>query len=405
MCKSNDNVISELTDKYHSYIAQAQNIARRKKEPSTEEYQMYMNAAQTAQEISQLNFLKDSSKQQWESRIVFCQKRAIEIDKKLRQTVETFRTKNANEDVPAEMIARWYREKPCHSLDDVAGMDELKEIIREELLDNIGWDEIDDYLKVSKLKFFLFYGPFGTGKTFFMEAVASELMDRGFQFIQIPFSDVCRSYVGVGEKILQAAFQEAADNAPCILLLDELECFLHDRSDTFHNRLVVTFLEYCHIIQSCDKSVIIFATTNYPQHIDMTVLSRVNHVLLKVPLPSEETRKEYFIRRIKKIIHFSDDIDAAYMASATEHYSFRSLDRIVIKIYSNIKKQAFEQFALRDENGCIIQGDESDEKVIDAIKNGTVVITKEIFDEIVRSCPPENQEDVLAAIEAFENKA
>lgn len=136
----------------------------------------------------------------------------------------------------------------------------------------------------------------------------------------------------------------------------------------------------------------------------MTVLSRVNHVLLKVPLPSEETRKEYFIRRIKKIIHFSDDIDAAYMASATEHYSFRSLDRIVIKIYSNIKKQAFEQFALRDENGCIIQGDESDEKVIDAIKNGTVVITKEIFDEIVRSCPPENQEDVLAAIEAFENK-
>ena len=40
-----NDAMSELTDKYHSYIAQAQNIARRKKEPSTEEYQMYINCS------------------------------------------------------------------------------------------------------------------------------------------------------------------------------------------------------------------------------------------------------------------------------------------------------------------------------------------------------------------------
>lgn len=440
------DAMSELIDQYNAYVAQAQNTARRKKGPSAEEYQLYMNAAQAAQEISHLNSSKNSAKQQWENRAVACQKSAVEIYKKLHPpvvpssvpsagqpaapfvnkpaeppqntekqqaagtyvtTASGFTTRNANADVTADMIEKWYqKEKPNHSLDDVVGMDEMKRIIREELLDNIGWNKTDAYLKIPNLKSFLLYGPFGTGKSFFIEAVVSELMDKGFKFIKLSGSDVHDSFVGVGEKVVRAAFQESVDNAPCILYMDEFENMCSDRADSkegHEKRLSVAFMESYNILVNCDKPVIFLAATNYPDKIEKAMISRIM-TFVKVPLPSEEVRINYFQKKLKSLIHFGEDVDAEYMADATDNYCFRDLDKIVVKSYLKIKRQAIEKFAARDEDGRIKQCDESDEKVLAAIANGSVFITKDLFDEILRSCPPEKKEDILASIEAFENK-
>ena len=442
------NSMSELTNKYNAYISQAKNMFFLAQKPTVEEYQLYMEAAQCAQDISQLNASTEAAKQQWENRAVICQKKAIEIFKKLHppepspvvpsnnkpssssaavsqppavpqnrdaskpagkyQTTESgFTTRNANSDVTADMIEKWYQtEKPNHSLDDVVGMDEMKIIIREELLDNIGWNKTDAYLKIPNLKSFLFYGPFGTGKSYFIEAVASELMDKGFKFIKLAGSDVHDSFVGVGEKVVRAAFQEAVDNAPCILYMDEFENMCSDRADSkegHEKRLSVAFMESYNILVGCDKPVIFLAATNYPDKIEKAMISRIMS-FVKVPLPSEEVRVNYFNKKLKSLIHFGDDIDAEYMADTTDNYCFRDLDKISVKSYQKIKQQAIQKFAVRDENGHIKQCDESDEKVVAAIANGDVFITKEFYDEILLSCPPEKKEDILASIEAFENK-
>lgn len=449
-----NDAMSELTDKYNSYIAQAQNTARRKKCPSVEEYQLYMEAAQTAQEISQLNASKVSVKQQWENRAVSNQKSAIEIYKKLHPptvqpvvpsdnppavpavnksaaptvnkpaaapqntnkqqaagtyvtTASGFTTKNANADVTADMIEKWYqKEKPNHSLDDVVGMEEMKRIIREELLDNIGWNKTDAYLKIPNLKSFLLYGPFGTGKSYFIEAVARDLMDKGFKFIKLSGSDVHDSFVGVGEKVVRAAFQEAVDNAPCILYMDEFENMCSDRADSkegHEKRLSVAFMESYNILVGCDKPVIFLAATNYPDKIEKAMISRIM-TFVKVPLPSEEVRVNYFQKKLQSLIHFGEDVDAEYMADATDNYCFRDLDKIAVKSYQRIKRQAIEKFAVHDEDGHVKQCEESDEKVVEAIANGSVFITKDLFDEILSDCPPEKKEDILASIKAFENK-
>ena len=454
------DAMSKLLDEYNSSIAQAENIAYYMQAPSEEEYKLYLNAAKKAEEISRLNTSAETTRKQWERRAVTCQKKAIEIFKKLHPPVDPpvapqgnntvrqpanqtnnqtsyqtnnktntplntedvikekapgtyvttksgFKTRNSSSDVPADTIERWYRtERPGHSLDDVVGMDDMKRIIQEELLDNIGWDKTDAYLKIPALNSFLLYGPFGTGKSFFIEAVAGELMDKGFRFIQLSGADVHDSYVGVGEKVVKAAFQEAVDNAPAILYMDEFENMCSDRSSSkegHEKRLSVALMEAYNILTACEKPVIFMAATNYPDQIEKAMISRIM-TFVPVPLPSEEVRINYFQRKLKSAIHFGDDIDAEYMADVTDNYCFRDLDKIVFQIYKRIKKQAIEQFAVRDANGCVVQCAESDEKVEAAIKNGLVFITRELFDETQRSYTPEPKGDILASLEAFEKK-
>lgn len=442
--------MSALLASYNSFMAQAQNTFRRKQMPSVEEYQLYLKAASTAREISGLNASNDSVRSQWEDRAVSCERKAIEIYRKLNppavqpaaqtaakpavqpsavpfsQTVKQgaavsnpasendwqyvttksgFKTRNANDDISAERIESWYRkEKPKHSLDDVVGMEKMKEIIRRQLLDNIGWNKTDAYLKIPKLKSFLFYGPFGTGKSFFIEAVASDLMEMGFKFIQLVGADVHDSYVGVGEKVVKAAFQEAVDNAPCVLYMDEFENMCPDRADSkegHEKRLSVAFMEAYNIITTCDKPVIFLAATNYPDRIEKAMLSRIS-TFVPVPLPSEEVRMNYFKKKLQGI-HLGDDIDEAYMVDATDNYNFRDLDITVSQITEHIKEQAIDQFSVRDENGRIIQ-DESDQRVAEAIANGSVMVSRELFDDICRTFPPDKKSDILASLEAFENK-
>ena len=408
----------DLIDQYNSYAAQAQNTARRKKSPSEEEYQLYLSAARTAEEISRLNASTEATRQKWEALSTSCNKKAIIIYKMLHPPVvpsddsqkeseqedsyvttpSGFRTKNAGADVPAEMIERWYRtENVQHSsLDDVVGMDDIKKLFREKLLDAVDSGTFNSILP----QCYLFYGPFGTGKTFCIEAIAGELTKRGFSFLQLSLSDVHSCYVGVGEKVLKTAFQEAIDKAPCVLFLDELEGFCGIRP--YHERLSVAFLEACQMLITCRKPVVLLAASHYPDRINRIFIERMQPSLVPAPLPSEEVRTEFFRTKLKSNIHFSDDIDEAYMAAATNQYSFRDMDRIVVHIYSKIKRQAIEQFSVRDENGCIVQCAESDEKVKAAIENGLVVITKELFDEIVRHCYVNGQSEFLAYIKAFE---
>lgn len=417
---TNDSLekFKDLVDQYNSYVAQAQNTARRKKAPSSEEYQLYLSAAQTAEAIIRLNASTGTTRQKWEQIHISCNKKAIEIYKMLHPPVvpsddsqkepeqeggyvttqSGFSTKNASADVPAEMIERWYRTESVqnYSLDDVVGMDDIKKLFREKLLDPIDNGTLDSTLP----QCYLFYGPFGTGKTFYIEAIAGELTKRGFSFLQLSLSDVHSCYVGVGEKVLKTAFQEAIDKAPCVLFLDELEGFCCLRP--YNERLTIAFLEAFQMLKTCGKPVVLLTASNYPHQIDPVVIERMKPSLVPVPLPSEEIRIDFFRRKLKSRIPFGDDIDEFYMAAATENYSFRAMNTIVYNIYGKIKKQAIEQFAVRDENGCIVQCVESDEKVMAAIENGLVVITKEMFDEIVYSCPPEKQDDVLAHIKAFE---
>ena len=440
-----DKQMSDLCREYNAYVAQAQNTNRRNNYTvSAEEYKYYLKAAETARKISSLNTSERAVYQQWSDRAVMNEKKAVQIysilnPKKQEEpekppvndsgknktpsqpqpeketatspkegvyvtTASGFKTKNASEEVSAETIEKWYQKKPKHGLADIVGMEDMKKTITEELLDNIGWEKTDELLGIPALKSFLFYGPFGTGKTHFVEAVAHELMEMGFKFIKLTGSDVHDSYVGVGEKIVQTAFKEALDNAPSILFFDEFENMCPDREKTtegHEKRLTVAFMEAYNIIKSSDKPIVFLAATNYPDKVEHAMLSRIK-TNVPVPLPSEEVRLDYF-RKMTEGQVLDDDFDYEYMADITDNYSIRDMEQVVDKLRSTLKSDAKKLFTVYDEAGNRLEKD-SDESVSNAIADGSIRVTKEMFDEIIRNTPPEKKSDILASIEAFENK-
>ena len=222
--------------------------------------------------------------------------------------------------------------------------------------------------------------------------------------MQLTGADVHDSYVGVGEKVVKTAFKEAVDNAPCIMYFDEFESMCAERegsTEGHEKRLSVAFMESYNLIKNSNKPIVFLAATNYPDRVEHAMLSRII-TFVPVPLPSEEVRLDYFNKALKGL-SFESGFDSEYMADSTDNYSFRDLARTTDKIKITIKNEARQKFSVYDSEGRIMQK-ESDEAVRQAMENGSICVTKEIFDNTQKIVTPEKKSDILASIQAFEEK-
>ena len=103
------------------------------------------------------------------------------------------------------------------------------------------------------------------------------------------------------------------------------------------------------------------------------------------------------------LIKCSDNIQAEFMADVTDNYSFRDLKKLTDGIKQSVKKAAKEQFAVYDENNNLLPH-ESDENAANAIIEGKLTLTNEMFENVKNSFSPEKKGDILASLEAFEKK-
>lgn len=318
---------------------------------------------------------------------------------------EGYISPNSSKEVPPEMIRNWYQDFPDHDLNDIVGMDELKEKAKRDILNKIGWEMLDKSFSMPTLKSYLFYGPYGTGKTFFVEGLSMELMKRGFKFLRLGGSDVHGKYVGSGEKVVRAAFNEAKSCAPCILFFDEFDNICADRDgatvEGHEKRLSNEFIQEYDKLKKSKNPVVVLTATNYPDKIDDAMLSRILTSLL-IPLPEESLRQLYFRNEFKKF-KTSDDIDFDYMADETDNFSMRDLDKIKFYIKNDILESAKERFGVKGDDGEI-SPELSQKAVIDAISSGRISITKELFDTALEKNPPEKKDDILASLKAFSEK-
>ncbi|EMR02356.1 ATP-dependent zinc metalloprotease FtsH [Cesiribacter andamanensis] len=160
------------------------------------------------------------------------------------------------------------------TFNDVAGLDEAKEEIREivEFLKNPG--------KFTKLggkipKGALLVGPPGTGKTLLAKAVAGE---AGVPFFSLSGSDFVEMFVGVGAARVRDLFKQAKEKAPCIIFIDEIDAIGRSRgrgampgsNDERENTLNSLLVEMDGF--ATDSGVIILAATNRPDILDSALL-------------------------------------------------------------------------------------------------------------------------------------
>ncbi|MBC8147392.1 MAG: AAA family ATPase [Bacteroidetes bacterium] len=200
----------------------------------------------------------------------------------------------------------------------IAGMDELKEILHNDIIRALNEKERFDKYEIPLPNGMLLYGPPGCGKTFISEKFAEEV---GFNFIKIITSDIASIYIhGTQEKIGQL-FKEAEKNAPTVIFIDEIDAMVPKRGGDLQHSHASEVNEFLAQINNCgERGIFVIAATNRPEDIDPAML-RAGRIDYKIylPPPDFEARKGLFEIYLKN--KPTDlEIDYNHLAEVTSNY-------------------------------------------------------------------------------------
>lgn len=209
---------------------------------------------------------------------------------------------------------------------DVAGMDELKQMVTESFINVLNNRECAKAFGITPPSL-LFYGPAGCGKTFFVEKMAEEL---GINFMKVVPDDLASTLVhGTQEKIGEL-FRKAERKAPVLLFFDEFDAMVPRRSGDDHSYQNGETNEFlCMLNNASEKGVYVLAATNHPECIDKAILrtGRIDE-LIYVDMPDAKARESLFRLELSKI-PISEDIDYERLADLTKGYNCSDITYIV----------------------------------------------------------------------------
>ena len=189
----------------------------------------------------------------------------------------------------AEMV-----EKPDIGYEDVAGLDEQVESVREAIELPLVKPELFEKVGIVPPKGVLLVGPPGCGKTLLAKAVANH---TNATFIRMVGSELAQKYIGEGGRMVRELFSLAKEKAPSVIFLDEIDAIGAKRLDgsTSGDREVQrTLMQLLAELDGFDalKDVKIIAATNRPDILDDALLrpGRFDRVI-EIPIPDDASRK------------------------------------------------------------------------------------------------------------------
>lgn len=199
---------------------------------------------------------------------------------------------------------------------DVAGQDEAKATLME-LVDFLHNPKKYTALGARLPKGALLVGPPGTGKTLIARAVAGE---AHVPFFSISGSEFVQMFVGMGAAKVRDLFRQAAQKAPCIIFIDEIDAIGKSRDQAMGNdEREQTLNQLLTEMDGFDatKGVVILAATNRPESLDKALLrpGRFDRRVI-MELPDLEGRKAIFKVHLKDVKHADIDFDAVGRATA-----------------------------------------------------------------------------------------
>ncbi len=156
---------------------------------------------------------------------------------------------------------------PRVSYEDIGGLGDEVRKVREMIELPLRHPEIFERLGVEAPKGVLLHGPPGTGKTLLAKALASE---TNANFLTLSGPEIISKFYGESEERLREIFQQAEDNAPSIILIDEIDSIAPKREEVtgeVERRVVAQLLAVMDGLKARGKVVVIGAT-NRPNAID-----------------------------------------------------------------------------------------------------------------------------------------
>jgi len=222
-------------------------------------------------------------------------------------------------------------ERPSTTFADVAGVDEAKADLREEI-DFLR--EPQRYLAIGAHipKGVLLVGPPGTGKTLLARAVAGE---ASVPFFSASGTDFVELFVGLGASRVRDLFEQAKKNAPCIIFLDEIDAIGRTRSGAAayasNDEREQTLEQLLVAMDGFEptQAVVVLAATNRPDVLDPALLrpGRFDRQIT-VDLPERHGR-EAILKIHTRTVPLAPDVNLEDLARVTPGFSGADLENLV----------------------------------------------------------------------------
>ena len=287
------------------------------------------------------------------------EKISSEILEKIQITSDDFR--DALKEVSPSALREVQVQVPNVSWDDVGGLENLKEELKEAVEWPIKYKDAYDYVNVESPKGILLDGPPGTGKTLIAKALA-KMTDSNFISIKGP--ELLSKWVGESERGIREIFRKARQAAPCIIFLDEVDALVPRRGSGGSNSHVTENV-VSQILTEIDgleelNNVLIIAATNRLDIVDEAFLrpGRFDRII-KVPNPDEKGRQHIFEihtkskplasdAKISEIVKLTDNFSGAEIAAVANRAAIAALRRYVSGKSKNVKEIRITQQDLID---------------------------------------------------------
>ena len=214
---------------------------------------------------------------------------------------------------------------------DVAGQDEAKDALRE-IVDFLHNPERYKNIGASLPKGALLVGPPGTGKTLLAKAVAGEAK---VPFFSISGSEFVEMFVGMGAAKVRDLFKQAAQKAPCIVFIDEIDTIGKKRDGAAgiggNDEREQTLNQLLTEMDGFDgtKGVVILAATNRPESLDKALL-RPGRFDRRIPVELPDLNGRVAILKVHaKNVKMEPDVDFDTIGRATSGASGAELANII----------------------------------------------------------------------------
>lgn len=267
--------------------------------------------------------------------------------------------------------------------EDIGGLkDEVKKV-REMIEIPLKRPELFKRLGISPPKGVLVHGPPGTGKTLLAKAVANE---SNAHFIAINGPEIMSKYVGGSEEKLRELFEEAEENAPSIIFIDEIDAIAPKREEVtgeVERRTVAQLLTLMDGLKSRGQVVVIGAT-NRPDALDQAIRrpGRFDREI-EIGVPDKDGRREV-LQIHTRGMPLDDKVDLDEIADITHGFVGADLEALCKEAAMRVLRRILPD----------IKGDEEIPK--ETLKK--MIVTKSDFKEAMKEVQPSALREILVQV-------
>ncbi|MBG6069219.1 AAA family ATPase [Micromonospora ureilytica] len=207
------------------------------------------------------------------------------------------------------------------TLDDVGGLDEVKQTLTESVLWPLTYPDTFARLGVQPPRGVLLYGPPGCGKTYLVTALAGS---GRANVLSVKGAELLSKWVGESERAVRELFRRAREASPTLIFLDEVDALAPVRGQATDggttDRVVAALLTELDGIETL-RNVVVVGATNRPDLVDPALLrpGRLER-LVYVPPPDGPARAE-ILRASSRQVPLAPDVDLSALGDELTGFS------------------------------------------------------------------------------------